>query len=273
MAKFISKVLLFICNVVYFMAALAILVMGSMSLAGSTAIIDMLDLIQDTSTIVHILDWQTLTLPAAIYLTTLGSLAMLLSLLGCFGALKDNKIILIFFAVSKLCIILFNLALIMYNAIVPFHGQDQVTDLMQENLVANYQPLAINDDTGVITMPTQNSSAWYWANMEFEQACCAAENYTDYAGVANGALSPSCCMQINQYLVPDNMADFVNYTGCITSAPSYTNYRGCSYYVMTQLLGYRQVYILTAASFIALEVIIIVLTVRVSDRRSSVGAV
>lgn len=273
MAKFVSKLLLFVFNVVYFMAAVAILVIGSMTLAGSTVILDMLDLIEDTTLIQNILDWKSLMLGAAIYLTTLGSLAVLLSFLGCFGALKGHKIILIFFAVSKACIILFNLALIMYNAIVPFHGQEHVTSLMHDNLVENYIPIDI-DNNGVITLPPQNTSAYYWAKMEFEEACCGAENYTDYSDVnLNLSVSATCCMQIKQYKIPDDADEFVNYDGCIAQPMDYKNYRGCSDYVMTQILGYRQIYILTAATFVALEVILIILTVRVNDKRSSIGTV
>jgi hypothetical protein len=273
--KRLSKLLLVILNIIYFLAAVAILTIGSLSLSGSTVFIDLLDLIESTTLIQNILDIQELTLAPAIYLVCLGSVAVVLAFIGSCGALRGRGWVLVIFGVCKFCIVLFNLALIMWNSIVPFHGKDNVQNLMLDNLKLNYEPTKLEGDN--VVLPLSNTSAYYWATMEFTEACCAAGNHTDYLEILNSTddkVSMSCCMQIVQYKIPTTSSDLTDLTTCLDSAPEHTNYRGCIDYVMSIILTYRQIYLITAAAFIALEVLTIGLTVRVhGDRDRGIRAV
>lgn len=74
---------------------MAVLTIGSLSLSGSTVIIDILDLIESTVFLQHIVDVQELTLNASIYLVCLGSVAVVLAFIGTCGTLRGRGWVLV----------------------------------------------------------------------------------------------------------------------------------------------------------------------------------
>lgn len=274
--KRIARLILFVVNVVYFGAGLALLVIGSLGLAGDPTLEDILEYLASNEILRLVVDFGELQFGASIYFVCLGSVVIICSIFGSFGTLKKRNIIMYIFGLSKVLMILFNLALIMFNTIEPYFSQSNVERLMLKNLKENFEPVQINNDNNNITLPNAEDkpSANAWARMEFENACCGAHGFNDYSDetfddrLEDWKISATCCMQISQYKVPTNTTQFVD-SRCYIDADynniEYVNIKGCAeMYAMHIIVKYQSLYVLAATSFIALEILSILLTAHVA---------
>jgi len=109
-----------------------------------------------------------------------------------------------------------------------------------------------------------------WEAMQFQYACCGAYDYQDFGkfdwqtgfgyNYTGAIVPPSCCMQIVQYEYPSTTAAFVNLNNCLSGPPDYTNFKGCYFALIDSVAVEAHVVIIVFASLIALEVIVILLS-------------
>jgi hypothetical protein len=269
----LAEFVLHITNFIYFCSGVAILVVGALGLGSPSTVTNALSYIPQISQLSEIMYLPGISLGPSIYLTCVGSLAIILSFIGCGGAYKRNNTLIWVFGISTLLIMLFNIAVIIFYAIDPYFIETNVEYNMNITLKSSFEPVTISA-TGVISLPSSssnNASAQAWVDMQFQQACCGVNGYQDYVdfswsnnftsiGVSNAVVPPSCCMQVIQYGVPTSTSQFANLNSCLTSAPLYTNTQGCSTYVMQQVTRYNFIYCVVAAGVTALQAIILCMT-------------
>lgn len=252
--------------------------LGITALASPSTIVDLMSFIPAIKDLSLVVNLSGMSLGTAIYMTTAGSLAFVLSIIGCcgFGAgkkMKRRHAIVIFYGLATLLFILGDLAIIVYVAVVPYGMQGSVESNMLISLHDNFKPVIIDTDGSIslhnVTDDAEAESANAWITMQFEQACCGVTNISDYTQSGfnwrdelstpnpSAIVPPSCCMQKVQNKVPSNTSEFVNYPACMDLAPEYTNQQGCIDYVMQEITRYNFVLVATAASLTALQAIIL----------------
>jgi hypothetical protein len=272
-----AEIILHCVNFIYFLAGIVIMALGITALVSPSTIVDLMSFIPAIKDLSLVVNLSGMSLGTAIYMTTAGSLVLVLSIIGCcgFGAgkkMKKRHGIVIFYGVATLLFILCDLALIVYVAVVPYAMQSSVESNMLTSLHDNFKPVTILGDGTIklhnATDDAKAESANAWITMQFEQACCGVSNISDYSednfgswndGLLNpnALVPPSCCMQIEQNKVPENTNEFVNLANCYNSAPRYTNQQGCIDYVMREISKYNYALVATAAALTALQAIIL----------------
>jgi len=267
---------------VYFCVGLAVLVVGALGLSNASTIIDLLTFVPKIDQLSQVIDLVGLAVGPAIYLTVTGSLVIILSFIGCGGAMKRSKPIIYIFGMTTLLMMLFNIALIMFYAIDPYFIEASVQSGMTRQLENNFESVTI-DASGAINYPN-DTSAVAWNTMQFEQGCCGVGNFTDYenfswdrtgiiSGVTDSKVPPSCCLLKNPGVMPSQENDFVNVRACLDNPSSsmFVNARGCTDYVMQQVSRYNFIYTVTAAGLSGLQAIILCMTLRHAMKDSRVG--
>jgi hypothetical protein len=241
-----------------------------------------------------------MSLHSAIYMTSAGSVVLLLSFIGCcgFGAgkkMKRRHRIVVVYGLLTLLFMLFDIALIIYLAVEPYGIQDNVEINMRTSLHKNFMPVTIGDDGSIslhdATGSDKNESANARITMQFEQACCGVTHISDYnktnvewdndfssvpdlGSVSAAKVPPSCCMQIVQNKVAVNTTEFVDLEKCMNQAPWYTNQQGCINYVMQQITRYNFVLVSVAAGLTALQAIILAMVMgALSEPLQKIGVV
>jgi len=290
-----SEIILHCINFIYFLAGIVILALGITALVSPSTIVDLMSYIPAIKDLSLVVNLSGLSLGTAIYMTTAGSIVLVLSIIGCcgFGAGKKMKRrhgIVIFYGVTTLLFILCDLALIVYVAVVPYAMQSSVESNMLTSLHENFMPVTIGSDDSISLhneTDAQTESANAWITMQFEQACCGVTNMSDYLPMdnfkydwnddlpdQNATVPPSCCMQKVQNKIPANTAEFANFALCMSSAPQYTNHQGCIDYVMQQITRYNFALVATAAALTALQAIILSFVMgAMSEPLSKIGIV
>jgi len=268
--------------------------LGITALVSPSTIVDLMSFIPAIKDLSLVVNLSGMSLGTAIYMTTAGSIVLVLSIIGCcgFGAGKKMKRrhgIVIFYGVTTLLFILCDLALIVYVAVVPYAMQSSVESNMLISLHENFIPVTIGVGGSIklhnATDDVQKESANAWITMQFEQACCGVTSMSDYSednfgdwnddwSYPNALVPPSCCMQIVQNKIPENTAEFADFALCLSSAPQYTNQQGCIDYVMQEITKYNYALVATAASLTALQAIILSFVMgAMSEPLSKIGIV
>lgn len=274
---------MFIVNLIFLLAGLGVLIFGIIVLAAPTTAINGLSAIPGITSINYIIDIQQVLLNAGILLTVMGSVIFLMCFIGLLGTCAEGGLLLFIYASLLVLTTLFELGVIIWAALDYRLIQSRVQNLMYNSLIENFAPVNIN--LGVIENST-SPQALAWEAMQFEYACCGAKGYEDFnnptfnwqsrstTNYTGAIVPPSCCMQIVQYEVPSTIAAFVNLTSCLSSAPlspKYINTQGCYVPMMARIAANEYVVSIIFACLVALEVIVLIFTMRIIGERGKTG--
>jgi len=270
MAGFISRLIVFLVNFIFLLCGIAVLVFGIVTLSSPTTIIDALSFIPGYENLDYIVDVQQAVLNGGIMMTVIGSVLVVLCLFGLVASCSSGKCLLGIYISLTLLVLYFELAVIIYFSIESQSVENRIQDLMFTSLVQNFQPVTING-TNILNGSTAGAMAW--EGLQFTYACCGAHGYLDYNSTGfdwqkkfdynpNAIVPPSCCQQIVQYEVPTLTNQITNLTGCLSSAPEYTNVKGC-YTALTEVFFvYGYVKMITLAGLVAVEVLVLMISCR-----------
>ncbi|XP_008313622.1 tetraspanin-9 [Cynoglossus semilaevis] len=141
------------------------------------------------------------SLSAANLIITLGTIVMVTGFLGCLGAIKENKCLLLSFFIVLLVILLAELILL----ILFFVYTDKVSENARRDL-----------KEGLVLYNTENNAGLRdaWSTIQEEWRCCGVMNHNDwYVALHENVVPESCC----QHMFP----------GCGRNASNSFWTRGC----------------------------------------------
>lgn len=202
-AKF-SKMLLFIFNFCFWGCGVALIVCGSIVLAGGN--------VGD----IAIDDSDALLTAGAALIITAGCLTFVVGFFGCCGAWKENKCMLgtYFTCLAILCIIQITVGVL---AIV---YKNDISDTLAENT-----PKTLQENYGA---PDMTSFTEEWDRIQKDQECCGYNSSDDYTGnehLDQGWSFPKSCCVLNE------QGEIVDETKCKNEDAQAYNHKGCSAYV------------------------------------------
>ncbi|XP_056128205.1 tetraspanin-4a isoform X3 [Rhinichthys klamathensis goyatoka] len=123
------------------------------------------------------------SLSAANLLIAAGSIIMVIGCLGCVGAVKENRPLLLSFFILLLLILLLEILFM----ILFFAYQDQIDLYAQSDLKKGLQLFETDGNIGL-------TNAWSIVQTDFR--CCGVTNHTDWFHVYNATRVPdSCCLE------------------------------------------------------------------------------
>ncbi|XP_031597080.1 tetraspanin 34 [Oreochromis aureus] len=172
------KIMMFIFNGGIFLAGAVILGVGIWVQVDRNSFLDILDEVEDASSLSQLVNVSYL-------LIAVGAVLLVIGFLGCCGAIRESKCMLLTFFSIVLIIFLIEVA----GAIVLFVFKDVAGELLQE-LEKNVQK-TIKNKYG-----DQNKLTSVWDNTMEELKCCGYRNYTDFTDSPfynKGKLYPTPC--------------------------------------------------------------------------------
>uniref|UniRef100_A0A5F8H2N9 Tetraspanin-4 n=2 Tax=Monodelphis domestica TaxID=13616 RepID=A0A5F8H2N9_MONDO len=125
------------------------------------------------------------SLSAANLLIVMGTFVMAIGFVGCIGAIKEHKCLLLSFFVMLLTVFLLELVV----AVLFFVYTDQIDTYAQRDLKKGLHLYGTEGNIGL-------TNAWSIIQTDFR--CCGVSNYTDWFEVYNGTRVPdSCCLEFS----------------------------------------------------------------------------
>ncbi|XP_010638677.1 tetraspanin-4 [Fukomys damarensis] len=125
------------------------------------------------------------SLSAANLLIVTGTFVMAIGFVGCIGALKENKCLLLTFFVMLLLVLLLEATI----AVFFFAYTDRIDRYAQEDLKKGLHLYGTPGNVGL-------TNAWSIIQTDFR--CCGVSNYTDWFEVYNATRVPdSCCLEFS----------------------------------------------------------------------------
>ncbi|XP_073785120.1 tetraspanin-4a isoform X1 [Danio rerio] len=147
------------------------------------------------------------SLSAANLLIAAGTVVMVIGCLGCVGAVKENRPLLLSFFILLLLIFLLEILFI----ILFFSYQDQIDLYAQNDLKKGLQLFGTEGNIGL-------TNAWSIVQTDFR--CCGVTNHTDWFQVYNTSRVPdSCCLEYSDNCGLEN-------PGTWWTAPCYERVKG-----------------------------------------------
>ncbi|XP_071955768.1 tetraspanin-1-like [Antedon mediterranea] len=208
-----AKVLLIIFNLVFFVIGIVLLSVGIWTVTDpyKLEILDILD--------------NAVVANTAYILIVLGVFIIIVSFLGCCGAIKKNKCMLIMYFIIVLLIFLVQFIACCIAVAYKEEVEDFVNDELYDTM-ADYK--APWDDDNNVNLA--------WNGIQFLLECCGTNNYSDwqntpyagesdtYDGITLNYYPPSCCKVADPTDIPSgqDFPDVTDPTGCINN-PSKDN--------------------------------------------------
>jgi hypothetical protein len=280
MVACLSKTVVFVVNLIFLLIGLGVLIFGIIVLAAPTTALNGLSSLPAITGVSYIIDVQQVLVSGGIVLTVVGSVIVLITFIGLLGTCGEGQCMLATYVSLLLLTILFELGVVIYSSVDYNWMQSRVQNMMLTSLKANFQPIGI---AGPSLENSTSPAAVAWETMQFEYACCGALGYEDYATFdwqggssylnTSALVPPSCCMQIVQYQIPSSTANFVDLTSCMYQAPQYTNTQGCYVPMMAKIVGHKYVVTVIFASLVAVEIIVLMLSMHLIGDRGKTGGV
>ncbi|XP_028304524.1 tetraspanin 34a [Gouania willdenowi] len=196
------KIMMFIFNGGIFVAGAAILAVGIWVKVDSGSLLGILENLEEGAAISQLVN-------VSYVLIGVGAVLLVIGFLGCCGAIRESRCMLLTFFSIVLIIFLIEVA----GAIVLLVFQDFAAELFS-SLEEEVQS-SIKKDYG-----ESNSLTSLW-NATMEQfKCCGYKNFTDFKGSpfyeANDVFPPTCCNStINTGPCNDNLAKISSIDGCM----------------------------------------------------------
>ncbi|XP_006164470.1 tetraspanin-4 isoform X2 [Tupaia chinensis] len=126
------------------------------------------------------------SLSAANLLIVTGTFVMAIGFVGCIGAIKENKCLLLTFFVLLLLVFLLEATI----AVLFFAYTDQIDRYAQRDLKKGLHLYGTQGNVGL-------TNAWSIIQTDFR--CCGVSNYTDWFEVYNATRVPdSCCLEFSE---------------------------------------------------------------------------
>ncbi|KAI1237994.1 hypothetical protein IHE44_0014094 [Lamprotornis superbus] len=126
------------------------------------------------------------SLSAANLLIVTGTFVMIIGFVGCIGAIKENKCLLLSFFIMLLIIFLLELTVV----ILFFVYTDKIDKYAQRDLKKGLHLYGTDGNIGL-------TNAWSIIQTDFR--CCGVSNYTDWFEVYNTSRVPdSCCLEFSE---------------------------------------------------------------------------
>uniref|UniRef100_A0A8C0J203 Tetraspanin n=1 Tax=Chelonoidis abingdonii TaxID=106734 RepID=A0A8C0J203_CHEAB len=138
---------------------------------------------------------------AANLVIAIGTIIMVTGFLGCLGAIKENKCLLLSFFIILLIILLAELILL----ILFFVYMDKVNENAKKDLKEGLQLYNTENNVGL-----KNA----WNIIQAEMHCCGVTDYTDWFPVLGTNVVPDRCCMENSQDCGRNSTDLVWKTGC-----------------------------------------------------------
>ncbi|XP_063973657.1 CD63 antigen [Diachasmimorpha longicaudata] len=160
------KYILFIFNLIFAISGVAIIAAGGIVLA-------------DVGEFNHFMDGKILA--PAVVLIVAGAIVFIIAFLGCYGAIKENYVLLLAFAGALLIIFIIELAVGIAAAVF----RNSFSDVMKESL-----RYSMNNYT------KSQADKVAWDDVQMKLKCCGIDSAKDWieAGVLDASVLPySCC--------------------------------------------------------------------------------
>ncbi|XP_035408094.1 tetraspanin-4 isoform X2 [Cygnus atratus] len=126
------------------------------------------------------------SLSAANLLIVTGTFVMIIGFVGCIGAIKENKCLLLSFFIMLLIIFLLELTVV----VLFFVYTDKIDKYAQRDLKKGLHLYGTDGNIGL-------TNAWSIIQTDFR--CCGVSNYTDWFEVYNTTRVPdSCCLEFSE---------------------------------------------------------------------------
>ncbi|XP_064019205.1 tetraspanin-4 isoform X3 [Pogoniulus pusillus] len=126
------------------------------------------------------------SLSAANLLIVTGTFVMIIGFVGCIGAIKENKCLLLSFFIMLLIVFLLELTVV----ILFFVYTDKIDKYAQRDLKKGLHLYGTDGNIGL-------TNAWSIIQTDFR--CCGVSNYTDWFEVYNTSRVPdSCCLEFSE---------------------------------------------------------------------------
>ncbi|XP_078098505.1 leukocyte surface antigen CD53-like [Mustelus asterias] len=124
------------------------------------------------------------SLSIANVMIVVGTVTMVVAFLGCMGAIKENKCLLLSFFILLLLILLLEVT----AAIMLFFYENQITKYIENDMKLALKP---QNNTGVMEA---------WDGIQKQLHCCGVTNYTDWGD----SVPKSCCPQDDKTCTSQN---------------------------------------------------------------------
>jgi hypothetical protein len=274
MKHIIAKILIFIINLVLWASGIILIVFGSLALASPTTIVNLLDMISGVSNVTNLIDVTWLLEGMAIFMIVLGSLLFLFGGVGCGGAFRMHKRMIMNYWLMLILGVLTEIGAIVYGAVYPPTMNTWVQQQLNSSLRSEFVPVTIS---GTKIIYSNNISASSWEMLQVQTQCCGASGISDYAAFTwakpsaypNATIPPSCCVS-NQTAgtLFYSTSDFVDLSSCLSAPPASGSYYkpGCYNVVIDMLWQFDNIAIIIAACLMAAQLLGIMLTVHVWHR-------
>jgi len=276
--KTVCKVLLIIINTIFLLAGLLMLGFGIAAVAAPDKCLQFLvssgigfNSGEEGSNYI-----LSLVKMCGVFMIVIGAITAIIAIFGFFGAVCDNKCMLVTYAILLIIIVCGEIALIIFAAVYPKNNESWANNSDFLGLRQDFQsdiPVSSNGTLGDVGI-----GSGIWAGLQLALGCCGSNNYTDYATFnwtrtactaiqaspacvinTNYKVPLSCCMLKSQGF-PTNVNNFVNPSVCISSGdPQYTNTQGCTAVAINLVSMYGRIAIGIAAGIVGLEIIMIIL--------------
>jgi len=276
MAQIIVKTLVFIINFLLWVCGILLIVFGGIALGDPDQIINVLNMIQGVNMITPLIDIYPLFEGVAIFMIVLGSLLFLFGGIGCHGAYRMHKRMIMNYWILLIVGVLTEIALIIYAAVFPPTMNAYVQDQLMMSLHNDFEPVTISGSS--VTYST-NYTAGAWEALQSQTECCGVYNYTDYSNFIWSTVSeypqphllpPTCCKSDRtdgQNVSSTNQ--FLNLDKCLNTTlptPGYYYQQGCWEVAINMVWQFDYIAIGISGALMLTQLIGIMLTVNTWHR-------
>lgn len=248
----ICKILLYVLNIVFFIAGGAILAVGIVALVKDDLIYQAVEFLTGTLSgifdqlkILTSIDLAGLITANAIILVVVGGVLFGIGFLGCCGACKKNSCMLTIYSVIVLVVCGAQIGVAVYAVVDASKLEAQIKDGLTIALDKSYKNGIRFSGNDIVKPQLGEDIAWDYLQLDLQ--CCAVNNFTDYSSSARSwnatytlpggsvvdpaKVPPSCCKIKNVDAIRDNNItglQFTNLNSCMTTGSSeFTNQAGC----------------------------------------------
>jgi len=228
MDHLIIKILVFIVNFVLWAAGILLIVFGGIALGSPVTIVNLLDLIPGVAVVTAVYDVTFMFEGVAIFMIVLGCLLFFFGGIGCHGAFRMHKRMIMNYWIMLILAVLTEIALIIYCAVYPPTINTAVQTGLETSLVTDFEPVTISNGA-IIYSPNATQAAW--EELQSQSHCCGSLNYTEYTTFswqgteyAGDLVPPTCCVSTqplgqnvtntNQFVFFSSLSHSISWSWC-----------------------------------------------------------